>query len=430
MLTNSVTEEATFRKTVLENGLRVVSSEMPHTRSVSIGIYVGVGSRYESVERAGVSHFLEHMLFKGTSRMPTAREISESIEGTGGTLNAGTEHELTTYWCRVARPHFRESLELLLELLRNSLFEPDSIEKERMVIVEELNMINDYPGAKVDAFIDEMLWPEHPLGRDIGGTKESITSMSRDDLLDHLETHYTASNIVVSVAGNVEHVEVVDLVSSLSDQWTAGIPQPWVPAGPVQSEPQVRLQTRRTEQAHLAIAVPGVSLVDPDRYALELMSIVLGEGMSSRLFVEIRENRALAYDIQSGVSHFLDSGAFVITAGVDPKRVYEAVQTVLEQTAGMRDSLSDEELEKAKRYTTGRMLLRMEDTRAVIAWMGNQELLYGGILEVDQVMYAVEEVTTHDVMRVAGNLFVSERLNMAVVGPSRSRSRLAASLTL
>ena len=430
MATPATVELSNFRRTLLDNGLRVVTCDMPHTRSVSIAVYVAVGSRHESDELAGVSHFIEHMLFKGTSRMPSAREISEAIEGTGGVLNAGTEHELTTYWCRVALPHFQDSLALLLDLLGNSLFEKENIEKERLVIIEELNMINDYPTAKVDALIDEMLWPEHPLGRDIAGTKKSIAAMDREDLLDHLGTHYVASNVVVSVAGNVDHDGTAGLVAGLSEGWPTGAPPAPRSVGALQSERQVRLHTRRTEQTHLAIAVPGVSRGDPDRYALDLLSVILGEGMSSRLFVEVRENLALAYDIQSGVSHFLDSGAFVITAGIDPKRVHDAVRTVLEVTAGLRDGVPEDELDRAKRFAIGRMLLRMEDTRAVAGWMGNQELFFGQILEVDEVVDIVDQVTTDDVGRLARDLFVTERLNMAVVGRTRSREKLGALLTL
>ena len=305
-----------FQKTTLDTGLRIVTSEMPHTRSVAIGIFIGVGSRYESPEQAGISHFIEHMVFKGTERRRTPWEISATIEGSGGVINAGTEQELTVYWCKVAAPDFHESLDLLFDMLRNSLFKPEDIDKERLVVIEELSMINDYPSYRVDALIDEMLWPSHPLGRDVGGTKASITDITRDMMLDHMARCYSPSNIVVSVAGNLTHQKVAERVESLGGGWPSASPLSWSPVDHMQSAPQFRMEYRKTEQTHLSIAVPGVSLKHPDCYALDLLSVILGEGMSSRLFIEVRETKGLAYDVHSGVSHFLDCGAFVAGPGL------------------------------------------------------------------------------------------------------------------
>ncbi len=421
---------AFFRKTTLPNGLRVVTSEMPHTRSVSISVFIGVGSRYEPSEQAGISHFIEHMVFKGTTRRPNPRDISGTIEGTGGVLNAGTDHEYTVYWCKVAQPHFRESLDLLFDMLRNSLLEPAGLEKERMVVIEELNMINDYPSYKVDALIDEMLWPNHPLGRDVGGTKESVSAITRDMMLAHLQRYYNPANIVLSVAGGVAHEEVVGQVQALCEAWPSANGHAWTPFTHTQEKSQLQLEYRKTEQAHLSIAVPAVASEHPNRYAVDLMSVILGEGMSSRLFVEVREARGLAYDVHSGVTHFQDCGAFVINAGVDPKRVYDAVQTILEQVAIIRDGVPDEELDMAKRLSTGRMLLRMEDTRAVSNWMGNQELLQGRILGMDEVVERIKGVTSEQMRDVASRLLTTEKLNMALVGPCRGQRRLERLLRL
>ena len=419
-----------FRKSTLDSGLRILTSRMPHTRSVSITVCVGVGSRYESAEQAGLSHFIEHLVFKGTNARPNPGEISAAIEGTGGDLNAGTEQELTVYWCKVPQPHLREGLDVLIDILRNSLLDPDSIERERMVVMEELNMINDYPDYKVDALIEEMLWPDHPLGREVGGTKDSVPNITRDMILEHMAYYYTPSNIVISVAGNVSHQEVVRQVEALCDGWRSANPRGWAPVSHIQAAPQCRLEYRRTEQTHLSVAVPGMSLDHPDRYVLDLLSIVFGEGMSSRLFVEVRERRGLAYEVHSAVTHFLDCGAFVIAAGVDSKRLYEAVKTILEQVSELRDGVSEEELEMAKRLATGRLLLRMEDTRAVSGWMAAQEMLLGRELDVDEVVESVNMVTTEDIRKVANDLLVTEKLNMAVVGPSRGRDRLQRLLKL
>ena len=419
-----------YEQTTLANGLRVVSCEMPHTRSVAISAYVGVGSRYEADDRAGVSHFVEHMVFKGTERRPDPVDISAQIESTGGMINAGTEQELTVYWCKVAQPYFSESMDLLVDMLRNSLFRQDDIEKERHVIHEELAMINDYPSARVDSLIDEMLWPDHPLGRDIGGSHESVDVIDQDMLLEHMGGYYTPSNTVISVAGSVPHTDVVAEVERLSWDWPDGVTSAPAPVVSHQQQSQLRLEYKKTEQLHLSIALPGLALDDPDIYALDLLSVILGEGMSSRLFVELRENRGLAYDVHSGVSHFRDTGAFIITAGVDPASAYEAVPAILEQVAAVRDSIDEREVDRAKQLVAGRMMLRMEDTRAVSAWMGSQQMVRGSMMDVDDVVERVKAVTTEDLRRVASQNLVDDHLNLAVVGPCRGRKRLSKLLKL
>lgn len=419
-----------FQKATLDNGLRVVTCEMPHTRSVSVSIFVGVGSRYESAERGGISHFVEHLVFKGTERRPAPEEISETIESTGGILNAGTEQEFTVYWCKVATPYFDLALDLLLDMLRNSRFDAEGIEKERMVVNEELGMIMDQPSNRLDALMDEMLWPDHPLGRDVAGTEESVAAISRDMIVDHVEQYYSPANIVISVAGGVLHKDVVQQVEVLSRDWKRAKQTDWTPFAHVQADPQLRIEYRKTQQTLISIAVPGVSMVDPDQYALDLLSVILGEGMSSRLFVEIREKHGLAYDVHSGVSHFSDCGAFGVNAGVDPQRVYDAVQMILHQVGSVRDGVSDDELEKAKRLSTGRLMLRMEDSRAISGWMGNLELLLGEILDLDAVVDSLRSVTSSQIRDVARRLLVDDKLNMAVVGPTRARRRLEGLLKL
>ncbi len=419
-----------FRKDVLDNGLRVVTSEVPGARSASIGVFIGVGSRYEPEAQSGISHFIEHMLFKGTRRRPAPAQISGAIEEVGGVLNASTEQELTLYWCKVPDFHVDESLDLLVDMLREPLFDPGALESERKVVAEELNMISDTPSYEMDALIDRMLWPDHPLGRDIGGTKETVSQLTGEEMLDYMASYYTPSNIVVSVAGGVSRDSVVEQVRSLAGDWAGGTPGPWAPFTPHSRESQVRVQYRSTEQTHLSIAAPGLSLRHPDRYALDLLSVILGEGMSSRLFVELRETRGLAYDVHSGVAHFLDSGALVITAGVDPKRLYDAVKAIMEELGKLRDGVPSEELERAKRLVAGRLLLRMEDNWTLASWAGNQELLLGEISGVDEVIESIRAVSQEDLRKVANDLLVGDRLNMAVVGPCRGQRRLERLLKL
>ncbi|MBI4298454.1 MAG: insulinase family protein [Chloroflexi bacterium] len=419
-----------YQKTTLSNGLRIVTSTMPHTFSVSLNLFVGTGSRYESSEKAGISHFIEHMCFKGTHRRPTPREISETVESLGGAINAGTERELTLYWARVAHPHFPIALDLLTDMIRCSRFDAEQIEKERLVILEELKMTNDYPNARLDAIVDEMLWPNHPLGRDIAGTKESVLGITREAMLDYMARQYIPSNGVISIAGDLSHQEVVDRVAPLWEDWPLNTPLGCSAAVDDQISPQFRLEHRKTDQAHLCIALRGLSATHPDRYALDLMSVILGEGMSSRLFLEMRERLGLVYDVYSTPSHLQDSGAFLIYCGVDPKRSHRAIETVLAQIGDLRNGLSKEELHKAKELSKGRLMLRMEDTRAVSRWIGAQEMLLGQMHTVEEVISSVDAVTLEAVQRVASDLLVTEKLNLAIVGPYRSDRRFSHLLKL
>ena len=428
MVTQTSQTAAAFLKTTLDNGLRVLTSPMPHTRSVTISAFVGTGSRYEPADRAGISHFIEHLVFKGTERRSTPVEISGTVEGVGGILNAATEQELTVYWCKVARPYLDECLDLLLDMLRNSLYRPDELERERLVLLEELAMVIDSPGSRVDTLIDEMLGPGHPLGRDVSGTQESVTGITRDMVLDYASQFYTPANIVISVAGNVEHDDVVTQVQGLCGDWAGRTPPRWTRFTQTQHAPRLRMEYRRTEQAHLSIGLPGLSLTHPDIYALDMLSVVLGEGMSSRLFIEVREKLGLAYDVHSDIVHFQDCGALLVSAGVDPKRVHAAVDTILYEVGRLKDGIPEDELNKAKRLTTGRLFLGMEDTRGVSTWMGSQEALLGHVLDVDQVVGFIEGVTPDDVQRVADDLVMTEKLNLAVVGPNRGESRFRKAL--
>ena len=412
-----------FDKTVLDNGLRVVSSSLPHTRSVSISIFIGAGSRYESDDLAGVSHFLEHMLFKGTKRRPTAREISEEIEGIGGVMNAGTDKELTVYWAKVGDHRFAATLDILADSLLNSLLDAEELEKEREVILEELAMTEDSPADIVNILIDELVWPHQPLGRDTGGTPDSVKSIRRDDVIRYMEQLYVPQNTVVAIAGNVTHQEVVDRVGEYLGNWQPRPFATWYPAQIPNDTPRLRLRSKKTEQAHFCLATPGFSAAHPDRYVLDVLNAVLGEGMSSRLFLEIREKRSLCYDVHSYVNHYLDTGSTVVNAGVDPSKLDEALRAVIDELLKMFAVVPEKELTKAKEFIKGRLQLRMEDTRAVASWLGGQELLRREILTVDEVLEIVDDVSAEQLQRVAQELFGTEAYRLAVVGPFRSETR-------
>ena len=412
-----------YQKSVLGNGLRVLTAAMPHTRSVTISIYVRVGSRYEEPAEAGVSHFLEHLLFKGTERRPTAQEISEIIERVGGVLNAGTDRELTVYWCKVARDHLGLGIDLLADMLRHSRFDPEEIDKERRVVLEELASVQDAPPQWVDVLLDQVMWPGQPMGWDVAGTRESVAGFTRDMARDYWLRHYSPGATVVSVAGDVEHERVVAAVDAALGEWAPMVAPSWQPVIDGQEKPCLRLEHRRTEQAHLSLAVRGLSSVDPDRFALDLLNVILGEGMSSRLFVAVRERQGLAYDVHSYVSHYLDTGTVGVYAGVDPKRASSALGSIMEQLVRIRDGVEEEELTKAKEFSKGRMFLRLEDTRNVSGWMGAQESLLDEIKTVDEVAAAIDAVQADDLTRVARRLFVTDKLNLALVGPLRGEGR-------
>ncbi|MDM7999968.1 MAG: pitrilysin family protein [Dehalococcoidia bacterium] len=410
------------RKTTLDNGLRIVSATIPHVHSVSVAVIVGAGSRYERPEQAGISHFIEHLCFKGTKRRPTSKEISEAIEGVGGMLNGGTDKELTIYWCKVAQPHFAIAVDILADMLSHSTFNPEEIEKERQVIIEEINASFDSPQYRVDLLLDEVMWPDQPLGRDVAGTKATVARMARKDMLAYMSRQYVANNAVVSVAGDVTHRDVVAGLEKCFGHWKPDSRQEWFPVDASQTQPRLRVEERDTEQAHLCLAVPGLSLGHPDRFTLDLLSAMLGEGMSSRLFLEIREKKGLAYAINSCVDHYLDTGAFTIYAGVDPKQVPATVTAILAELNRIKRGVPADELKKTKEYCKGRMLLRMEDTRTVSSWIGGQEFLLGDILTVEQVISKIEAIQARDIVRIADQLFVDDMLNLAVVGPVDEKS--------
>jgi predicted Zn-dependent peptidase len=390
---------------------------MPHTRSVCIGIFVGTGSRYENDDEAGISHFIEHLCFKGTQRRPEAKEISGAIEGVGGILNGGTDKELTVYWCKVAHPHFPLAMDVLADMLSYSRFTPEDIEKERYVITEEINMGLDSPQHRVDTLIDELIWSNQPLGRDVIGTKTTTAALNRQNMLDYLHQQYIANNVVISIAGNIVHEEVVDSLKETFGSWHKGVPRTFYPARDDQYQPKLLVEHRDTEQVHLCLAVPGLSLCHPDRFILDLLSVILGEGMSSRLFLEIREKQGLAYAIQSFTDHLLDTGSLTVYAGTESERLPITIEAILNELTRLKDDIPEPELSKAKELCKGRLLLRMEDTHHVAGWMGGQELLLGDILSVDQITSVIDSICINDLYRVAQSLLIGEKLNLAVVGP-------------
>jgi predicted Zn-dependent peptidase len=406
-----------YDKAVLDNGLRVITSNMPHSRSVCLAIFVGAGSCYEIQEEAGISHFAEHLFFKGTEKRLTAKEISENIEGIGGMINGGTDKEVTVFWCKVASPHFSIALDVLSDLLLNSRFDNKDIEQERQVIIEEIHMNLDIPQQRISVLIDELLWPEQPLGREVIGYKETVSSITRQQLLNYVARRYMPNNTVLSIAGNIQHEEALAQIRPLFDKWAARELMTGYITNDRQTEARLRIEPKDIEQAHLCLAVHGFSNSHPQRFTLDLLNTVLGAGMSSRLFTEIRENRGLAYDIHSYTEHFLKSGSFTIYAGVDPAKVEIALAAILEEVSKIKQAITAGELTRAKELSKGRLYLRFEDSQNVALWYGGQEILTQQILDIDDVISTVDAITIGELTGVAGEILTDSGLNLAVTGP-------------
>jgi predicted Zn-dependent peptidase len=413
-----------YQKTTLDNGLRIITCPMPHTRSVSVCIYLGAGSRYESDVQAGVSHFIEHLCFRGTEKRHGAKDISGAIEGVGGVINGGTDKELTVYWCKVAQIHFQLALDVLADMVLHSRFEKKDIEKERHIIVEEISMSKDAPNQLVGMMIDELLWPDHPLGRDVAGTRNSVATMTREQMLDYMTCEYSPKNTVISIAGNIQQDEAVNDVNKVLGKWVNGKTRLNYLAYQELKNPRLKIEHRETEQTHLCLALPGLSLQHPKRFTLDLMNVILGEGMSSRLFLEVRDKLGLAYNIHSYLDHFQDSGALTVYAGVKPENLEIGISAVLEQLTLLKEKVSPEELTKAKELSKGRLLLRMEDSRSVAGWVGGQEVLNGSILDVEEVVSIIDAVNAEEMCALAQELLVGDKLRLSVVGPVKSENNL------
>lgn len=406
-----------YQKNVLGNGLRIITCKMPHIRSVSIAFFVCSGGCYETEKETGVSHFLEHLCFKGTPKRPSSREISEPIEGTGGAINAGTDKELTVFWSKVASQHLSTALDILTDMIRNSSMHEADIERERNVIIEEINMNYDTPQQRVDNLIYELMWANQPLGRDVAGKKDTVFSLSKKEIQGYYSSHYIPRNIVLSIAGDINQKIIDNFSDKFLCSWSNSESAPRINNMSYQEAPRLQVEFRDIEQVHICIGFYGLTLTDPDRFAIDLFNVILGDGMSSRLFIELREKRGLVYEIGSSTDHFRDAGDLIVHVGVDSKNTEESIKVILNELYALREGITEVELNRAKDLAKGRMLLAMENTRSVSSWLGAQEILNDVILNVDEVAAIIDSVTLQDVKRVACRLIVDTQVNMAIVGP-------------
>lgn len=410
-----------FQRKVLSNGLRVLTIPMPSFKSVTSMILVGAGSRYETKLNNGVSHFLEHMAFKGTKKRPSAIEISSLIDGIGGEFNAFTGKETTGYYIKSSSSHLELSLDVMSDMIQNSLFVPSEINKERGVIIEELNLYEDTPARKIHDIYENLLYGDSPMGWDVGGRKDIIKKLTREDFISYMGSLYSADNMVVIVAGGIDSDRAVQVVNKFFANMKSFDIKGYKKVVEKQSKPAVMVKRKETEQVHISIGVRTVPLNHKDKYALSILASILGGGMSSRLFHEVREKRGLAYYVRTSSDHYQDGGSLVSTAGVDPKRVDEAISVIVGEYYGIAsaksaDQITNKELKKAKEFIKGHLVLEIEDSRAVAGFYGLAEILENKIETPNEYMEKINQVTLDEVAGVAASYLVEQTLNLAVIG--------------
>lgn len=409
----------TYKKKVLPNGLTSITVPMPSFESATIMVMVGAGSRYETKQNNGISHFLEHMAFKGTKKRPTALDISSLIDGIGGEFNAFTSKEITGYYVKSAKDELETTADLLSDMLQNSKLEEAEIDKERGVIIEEINLYEDQPHRNLPDVYERLVFGDTPLGWDTAGRKEIIRKIKRLDFLSYLESLYSADNMTVVIAGGISEAKSFDLISE-----KFGAMKKFKTIRPLKSlsdqkKPQIFVKTKKTEQAHVALGVRTVSLKSPKRYPLAVLAAILGGGMSSRLFHEVREKRGLAYYVRATSDQYTDAGTLVATSGVDPKRVYEALEVIAEHFGRLSEgmlNISEEELKKAKEFLKGHFVLELEDSRAVALHYAQQLILEGKIDNPEEELKKIDKVTLEEVNEAGKEYFKPSGLNLAVIG--------------
>jgi predicted Zn-dependent peptidase len=413
----------------LPNALRVVTTPLPTAQSVSVSVFVGAGSRGENERNNGVAHFLEHMVFKGTPARPTAVEIAETIEGAGGVLNAYTSKELTCYWNHVPFDKLETAMDVLSDMLYNSILDPEEIDRERTVVQQEIRRTRDQPGAWAAELLGRAFYGDQPMGWSIAGTEQSVGGIQQQDFREWMDDWYGASNVVLSVAGNTTHGEVMDLAGRyFASGKDSVVPEVVAVNGNVPAQ-RAAADARDITQANVALGIPAVSRHDPDRYPLTILNALLGRGMSSRLFKEVRERRGLAYSVGSSVSRHSDSGMLGISAGVSPENLAEAVKVILDELEKLtQEEIGGDELAKARDYSIGSFRLSLESSMALGQRAGESLLMMGEVEPIEDVVQRLQAVESGDILRVAQRILAREKATLAVVGPDVAEDRVAALL--
>ena len=416
------------QKTVLNNGIRIVSEQIPHAHSVSIGIWVTTGSRHETQLLSGASHFIEHLLFKGTGRR-TALDIAREIDSVGGVLNAFTGREYVCYYAKVLSSHLPKAVDLLSDIFLNSVFDTDEIEKERKVILQEIDMLEDAPDDFIHDLFYQNFWKDHSLGRPIIGNEESVNSLTRDSLLIHKDATYQAGNIIIAAAGKVRHEDLLRLVGTLFDGVLSGNCNAEAPAPVLGST--VFIQEKELEQLHLCLGTKALPQNHLRRFESYILNAVLGGSMSSRLFQEVREKLGLAYSIYSYLASHTDSGSMAVYAGISPERLDEVVSIILREMGRLkRELLSSDELSAAKEQLKGNILLSLESSDNRMSKLAKNEIYFGTYQHLIDIMKGFDRVTSGNVLELAEELFAGDCLNLVLLGKPTSSIPLPASLAI
>lgn len=404
-----------YSRTVLGNGVRILCEEIKSVQSVAIGIWVAAGSRYEEEAEQGISHFLEHMFFKGTQKR-SALDIAQSLESVGGQLNAFTTKEYTCYYARVLKEHYPLAVDVLFDMLLNSKFDPEDISKEQKVILEEINMYEDSPDETVHDLFAQAIWDGHSLGRPVLGSKKSVSDITREDLLGYIERRYQPSRLIISVAGHTTPEETLSLLKPRLETLAS---RPYDShSGPPQCHSQVKIIEKPTEQVQICLGVPAFSLNDERIYALQILNNVLGGGISSRLFQTIRENRGLAYTVYSYHSGYHDSGLLAIYAGTGPQSTKDVINMALGEVADIKaHGISDSELKRAQDQIRGSLILGQESVTSHMSRLGRTEVTHERVVTVEEVIERISSVRLEDVADVAKEVFAPDRLSLACIGP-------------
>lgn len=422
----------TYHKHTFENGLRLITIPMPSVSSATVMFFVGAGSRYETPRTNGVTHFFEHMLFKGTKKRPSAESLSEVIDSIGGDWNAMTGKESTAYYIKTIAANLDKGFDILCDMLTGSLLDAKEIEREKTVIKSELAMYEDTPTRRVAEIFETLLYPDSSLGWDIGGDNSRVDGLARQDFLDLEAKFYVPKNIVVLVAGGIDEKKARELTARHLGTMKPvnGWSIPDATERFVQEEPRVMIREKKTEQAHLVLGWRGNPRVHKDRWVEEVLASILGGGMSSRLWVAVRERRGLAYYVRADLEHYRDNGYLGVAAGVEPKKIGEAIKVILEEVQNFvrGKKFTPEELKKGKEFVKGHLALSLEDTRSVAMWFGGFELFEDKILTPEDAFGGIDAVTHEDVLRVAGEFCKPKRLNLAVIGPYKERGEKFKSL--
>lgn len=406
-----------YKKTVLENGLKITAHQMGSMQSVALGIWIKTGGRYETARYKGIAHYLEHLVFKGSKKY-SCRSIKESIEGIGGSLNGFTSEELTCYLVKLPKLHLDLAVDILSDMSINPLLDQKEITKERTVILEEAKMYKDLPQSYVYELLDELMWPGQPLGTTIIGTPESINRINKQELSLFKNQYYVPSNIVVSVAGSFEYNKFLKHIKHIFSPLKSGVRSRFVGVKETQGRPQLKLLHKDTEQTHLALGFHGVKREDPLKYALGLLHIILGANMSSRLFNEVREKKGLAYEIGTQVKYFQDTGAFIVHAGIDNRKVNQALGLILQELEKTKEKLvSNDEFRRAKDFYLGQLALSLEDTLDHMLWIGESTASIGKVYSLQDTIQKVNQVKREDIRSAAGYIFKEKSLNAAMIGP-------------